>query len=75
MLILIIGVILFVLAISPTYAQSFGEELTIQEETPVSAIIDNPQYYVGKKVKVTGTLTKSSKNKAIVVTAFEEIQE
>lgn len=37
-----------------TFAKSFGEGLTLAEATAISAIIDNPDQYVGKKVKVSG---------------------
>lgn len=37
-----------------TFAKDFGQGLTLTEETAISAIIDNPEAYVGKKVKVSG---------------------
>ena len=39
---------------SLAFAKTFGESLSIQDETPISSIIDNPGTYVGKKVKVSG---------------------
>jgi len=35
-------------------AKSFGAGVTLAEMTPISAIIDNPDQYVGKTVKVSG---------------------
>jgi hypothetical protein len=37
-----------------TFAKDFGQGLTLTEETAISSIIDNPEAYVGKKVKVSG---------------------
>ncbi len=48
--------ILLVAMLSPatTFAKDFGQGLTLTEETAISSIIDNPEAYVGKKVKVSG---------------------
>ncbi|MEN8729500.1 MAG: DUF4920 domain-containing protein, partial [Desulfuromonadales bacterium] len=35
-------------------AKTFGQGVSLSEETAVSAIIDNPEAYVGRKVKVSG---------------------
>lgn len=35
-------------------AKDFGQGVTLSEETAISAIIDKPENYVGKKVKVSG---------------------
>ena len=35
-------------------AKTFGQPVSLSEETAVSAIIDNPDAYVGRKVKVSG---------------------
>ena len=37
-----------------TFAKDFGQGITLTEETAISLIIDNPEAYVGKKVKVSG---------------------
>lgn len=39
---------------SAVLAKSFGQGVTLSTETAISAILDNPATYVGKKVKVTG---------------------
>ena len=48
--------ILLVAMLSPTttFAKDFGQGVTITEETAISSIIDHPENYVGKKVKVSG---------------------
>ena len=35
-------------------AKTFGQPVSLSEETAVSSIIDNPDAYVGRKVKVSG---------------------
>jgi len=37
-------------------AKTFGKGVTLAEVTPVSAILDAPQQYVGKTVKVAGLI-------------------
>ena len=39
---------------SVVFAKTFGQGVTLTEETAISAIDDNPATYVGKKVKVSG---------------------
>ena len=46
--------VLALLLPSLTMAKTFGAGVSLSEETPLSAIIDNPDNYVGKAVKVTG---------------------
>ncbi|MCK4509332.1 MAG: DUF4920 domain-containing protein [Desulfuromonadales bacterium] len=48
--------ILLVAMLSPTttFAKDFGQGVTLAEETAISSIIDHPENYVGKKVKVSG---------------------
>ena len=48
--------ILTVAMLSPTttFAKDFGQGVTLTEETAISSIIDHPESYVGKKVKVSG---------------------
>ena len=48
--------ILLVVMLSPatTFAKDFGQGVTLTEETAISSIIDNPENYIGKKVKVSG---------------------
>ncbi|RMH71424.1 MAG: DUF4920 domain-containing protein [Gemmatimonadetes bacterium] len=36
--------------------RTFGEELTLTEETPISEITENPEAYLGKRVLVKGTV-------------------
>jgi hypothetical protein len=47
---------LLVAMLSPVtaFAKDFGQGVTLSEETAVSAILDKPEDYVGKKVKVSG---------------------
>lgn len=52
-------IITLILAISflqpaTAIAKSFGSGLTLEETTAISAVIDNPDQYAGKKVKVSG---------------------
>jgi len=55
MRIFITTVLLFSLLIpSIVLAKTFGQAVTLTEETAISAIIDNPATYVGQKVKVSG---------------------
>jgi len=55
MRILITAIVLFSLLIpSVVLAKTFGQGVTLSEETAISAIIDNPASYVGQKVKVSG---------------------
>ncbi len=35
-------------------AKTFGQGVTLSEDTPISSIIDKPETYVGGKVKVSG---------------------
>jgi hypothetical protein len=37
-----------------TFAKDFGQAITLTEEIAISSIIDNPETYVGKKVRVSG---------------------
>ena len=78
------------LATSMAFAGAKGEPVTVQgvvdqgdkgvfvintdDGQTLTIVGQNLKEMVGKKVKITGTLTKSKKNKAIVATAFEEIQ-
>lgn len=39
---------------SVTFAKSFGQGVTLADETKISAILDNPATYVGQTVKVSG---------------------
>ena len=39
---------------SVALAKTFGQGVTLSEETAISAIIDNPASFVGQKVKVSG---------------------
>jgi len=47
---------LLVAMLSPVtaFAKDFGQGVTLSEETALSAILDKPEDYVGKKVKVSG---------------------
>ena len=52
---LVTTVLLFSMLIpSVVSAKTFGQDVTLTEETAISAIIDNPANYVGKKIKVSG---------------------
>ena len=39
-----------------TFAKSFGQGITLEKATPVSAILDQPKEFVGKQVKVAGLI-------------------
>lgn len=52
--ILVVTLIVFLFIPSFSLAKTFGEGVMLAEETPISSIIDNPQDYVGKTVKVSG---------------------
>ena len=51
-----IPLVLVVLLLLPSVgsARTFGAGVTVEELTPISSIIDNPEQYVGKQVKVSG---------------------
>jgi len=51
-----IVVSLFFLMLIPSvaFSKTFGQGVTLPEETAISSIIDNPAAYVGKTVKVSG---------------------
>lgn len=48
--------ILLAIMLTPftSFAKEFGQGVTLTEETALSSIIDNPEAYVGKTVKVSG---------------------
>jgi hypothetical protein len=46
--------IISVLMPSAVFAKSYGQVMTLTEETAISAILDKPAAYVGQKVKVSG---------------------
>ena len=48
--------ILLVAMLSPfvALAKDFGQGVTLTEETAISSILDNPEVYVGKTVRVSG---------------------
>jgi len=48
---LVLGATLFP---STLLAKTFGPRITLSEETAISSIIDNPDAYIGRKVKVSG---------------------
>lgn len=41
---------------APAMAKTYGKGVHVQETTPVSAILDNPDNYLGKTVKVEGLI-------------------
>ena len=48
-------VLVFILILSTVaHAKTFGLGVSLSEETPISAILDKPDNYVGKKVRVSG---------------------
>ena len=47
-------ILLAVLTPSGAFAKTFGQGISLSDETAISSIIDNPVAYVGKKVKVSG---------------------
>ena len=53
-----LSVILFVSLLTPAavFAKSFGQGITLSEETAISAILDHPESYVGRQVKVSGVV-------------------
>ena len=54
----IIVAVLFVSMLSPasTFAKSFGSAIELSEETAISSILDHPESYVDRKVKVSGLI-------------------
>jgi len=54
-IVLLLSVVLLVIP-SSLLAKSFGSGITVQEVTPISAILDQPKEYVGKQVKVAGLI-------------------
>lgn len=46
--------LVLVLISSTAFAKSFGEGVSLAKETAISAIIDQPESYVGQRVKVSG---------------------
>lgn len=51
---LVATLFVFMLCPSIAVAKDFGQGVTLSEETAISAIIDKPENYVGKTVKVSG---------------------
>ena len=51
-LILVLSLVLLLVP-ATLLAKTFGQGVSLSEETAVSAIIDNPEAYVGRKVKVS----------------------
>lgn len=51
-------VILLLVAVGSAHGKTeiFGSGVTIKENTPVSAILDNPEEYVGKRVRIEGMI-------------------
>ena len=53
---LFITLLVTMLSPATTFAKDFGQGITLSEETAISSIIDSPETYVGKKVKVSGLI-------------------
>ena len=51
---LIILTVVTMLVPSAAFAKTFGQGISLSEQTAISAIIDNPVAYVGQTVKVSG---------------------
>lgn len=51
---LVAALIVTLLLPSAALAKSFGQGVTLADETKISAILDNPAAYVGQTVKVSG---------------------
>lgn len=41
---------------SPSFAKTYGKGVTLEETTLVSVILDNPDDYIGKKVRIEGMI-------------------
>ncbi len=41
---------------SPSFAKTYGKGVTLEETTPISVILDNPDDFLGKKVRVEGMI-------------------
>lgn len=41
---------------SPSFAKTYGKGLTLEEATPISVILDNPDEFIGKKVQIKGMI-------------------
>ena len=51
---IVVSLFFLMLIPSVTFSKTFGQGVTLPEETAISSIIDNPAAYVGKTVKVSG---------------------
>lgn len=54
----VLGVFLLVAGTSQAKSTVYGQGVTVQETTPVSAILASPGQYAGKKVKIKGMITE-----------------
>ena len=54
---LLILVTLLLLA-APAMAKTYGKGVTLADTTPVSVILDNPDQYLGKPVKIEGLIVE-----------------
>ena len=54
---LLILVTLLLLA-APAMAKTYGKGVTLADTTPVSVILDNPDQYLGKPVKIKGLIVE-----------------
>ena len=52
--VVLFAVLCLVFSSSSLFAQTFGDGLTLDKTTPVSAILETPDSYVGEKVQVKG---------------------
>ncbi len=51
---LVILAVVTILVPSAAFAKTFGQGISLSEQTAISSIIDNPVAYVGQTVKVSG---------------------
>jgi len=48
----------FVLLAGPAFAKTYGKGIHVEEATPISAILDKPDSYLGKTVKIEGLIVE-----------------
>lgn len=47
-----------ILLATPVFAKTYGKGVHVEEPTPVSAILDNPDSFLGKTVKIEGLIVE-----------------
>lgn len=57
---IIFGLILFLLLTTHAFAKTttYGKGVQLEQETPVSELLDNPEKYLGQRVKIRGMVVE-----------------